>query len=53
MYVARSGFANNKWQCTQNDFRFNFAAVDAMLIAVKGKMEVAKQNAQLEKFKRK
>jgi len=53
MYVARSGFANNKWQCTRNDFAFRCAAADAMLNAVKRKMEVADQRSQLKKFERK
>lgn len=53
MFAARSGFANNKWQCTQNDFRYNCAGADMMLSVVKKKMEAAEQKAQLKAFERK
>ena len=45
MFTARSGFAKNKWQCTQNDFRYNCAAADVMLSVVKKKMEAAELKA--------
>jgi hypothetical protein len=41
MFAVRSGFQNNKWQCTENDFRFTCAAADGILCAVTKKKELA------------
>ena len=53
MFTARSGFAKNKWQCSENDFRFICAAADGMLRAVTQKKELADQKAELKPFLKK